>query len=147
MKLTKRAGPSEQTQTILIKLGGSIFTDENSYGTAASFLRNRLRATQKETYVAVVSAQNGTTVFHLDVAVPISQLCSLPKVSARPAASSLKTSPAISRPTQTATRLPATSPLSTTTAPSKWPMPAATSSSAERSGSQVKRISHLSFAA
>jgi len=48
-------------RTVVVKLGGSVLTDENAYARAARFLRDRLHHAPEERYVAVVSAQEGWT--------------------------------------------------------------------------------------
>jgi aspartokinase len=51
-----------EKQTIaVIKLGGSILADAESYSRAAAFLRERHFTSPGERFVVVVSAQNGTT--------------------------------------------------------------------------------------
>jgi aspartate kinase len=48
-------------QTVVIKLGGSIFTGPVSYGRAARFIAERLALYPEENLVVVVSAQSGET--------------------------------------------------------------------------------------
>jgi aspartate kinase len=47
----------------VLKLGGSIFRTDRSYGDAAHFLQTRLALNQDERLVVIVSAQYGTTDF------------------------------------------------------------------------------------
>jgi aspartate kinase len=47
--------------TVVVKLGGSVLTNETAFAHAARFLRDRLRQAPEERYVAVVSAQEGWT--------------------------------------------------------------------------------------
>lgn len=54
-------GCCETPAVVVVKLGGSVLTDENAFARAACFLRDRLRAAPGERYVAVVSAQEGWT--------------------------------------------------------------------------------------
>ena len=49
------------TRAVVVKLGGSVLTDEGAFARAARFLRDRLREAPGERYVAVVSAQEGWT--------------------------------------------------------------------------------------
>lgn len=46
---------------VVIKLGGSVLTDENSYRDAARFLARRLHKCSREQFVVVVSARKGVT--------------------------------------------------------------------------------------
>jgi len=46
---------------VVVKLGGSVLTDENAFARTAHFLRERLKSAPDERYVAVVSAQEGWT--------------------------------------------------------------------------------------
>jgi len=48
-------------RAVVVKLGGSVLTDEGAYARAAGFLRGRLREEPGERCVAVVSAQEGWT--------------------------------------------------------------------------------------
>jgi aspartate kinase len=48
-------------QIVVLKIGGSILANTESYSRAASFLRERHLTSPGERYVVVVSAQNGTT--------------------------------------------------------------------------------------
>ena len=47
--------------TVVVKLGGSVLTDDNAFARAARFLCERVRRARGESYVAVVSAQEGWT--------------------------------------------------------------------------------------
>lgn len=47
--------------TVVVKLGGSVLTDESAFARAARFLCGRLRSAPEERYVVVVSAQEGWT--------------------------------------------------------------------------------------
>lgn len=51
----------QYANTVVLKLGGSIFTDAEAYRKAASFILDRLRSGGDERYLVVVSAQDGTT--------------------------------------------------------------------------------------
>jgi aspartate kinase len=51
----------EGYQTVVLKIGGSIFTDGESYKRAAQFLQRRRNSAPYEKIVVVVSAQNGAT--------------------------------------------------------------------------------------
>jgi len=46
---------------VVVKLGGSVLTDERAFARAARYLRDRLHQAPEERYVAVVSAQEGWT--------------------------------------------------------------------------------------
>jgi aspartate kinase len=48
-------------QTVVLKIGGSVFTDVESYKRAALFLQRRRHSAPYEKIVVVVSAQNGAT--------------------------------------------------------------------------------------
>ena len=48
-------------RTVVVKLGGSILTDESAFARAAGFLRDRMKHGPEERCVAVVSAQEGWT--------------------------------------------------------------------------------------
>jgi aspartate kinase len=52
---------SEKQTIAVVKLGGSILANAESYSRAAAFLRERLSMSPGERYMVVVSAQNGTT--------------------------------------------------------------------------------------
>ncbi len=52
---------SSRERILVIKLGGSILFDDNSYREAARFLVRRLRTSSQERIVVVVSARKGTT--------------------------------------------------------------------------------------
>ena len=57
-------GASEECggcRAVVVKLGGSVLTEEGAFARAARFLRERLDAAPGERYVAVVSAQEGWT--------------------------------------------------------------------------------------
>jgi aspartate kinase len=51
----------ENSCIVVIKLGGSVLPDEDSYGQAARFLVRRLHKCSQERFVVVVSAQDGHT--------------------------------------------------------------------------------------
>src|SRR6266849_10793388 len=48
-------------RVVVIKLGGSVLTDDESYRKAARFVVRRLHRCAEERFLIVVSAQNGTT--------------------------------------------------------------------------------------
>jgi aspartokinase len=54
-------GRCENSCIVVIKLGGSVLPDEESYRRAARFLVRRLHTCSRERFVVVVSAQNGHT--------------------------------------------------------------------------------------
>jgi aspartate kinase len=54
-------GKCENSCIVVIKLGGSVLSDEDSYRQAARFLVRRLHKCSRERFVVVVSAQNGHT--------------------------------------------------------------------------------------
>jgi aspartate kinase len=54
-------GKCENSCIVVIKLGGSVLFDEDSYRQAARFLVRRLHKCSRERFVVVVSAQNGHT--------------------------------------------------------------------------------------
>ena len=49
------------SETVVIKIGGSVLTDATAYPRAAEFVRQRLRESPRLRIVAVVSAENGLT--------------------------------------------------------------------------------------
>jgi aspartate kinase len=49
------------SSVVVVKLGGSVLSGESDYGRAADFLCRRLATTPDERFVAVVSAQEGST--------------------------------------------------------------------------------------
>jgi aspartokinase len=50
-----------ERRIVVLKIGGSIFTEDDAYRRADEFVRNRFEAAADERCVVVVSAQNGTT--------------------------------------------------------------------------------------
>jgi aspartate kinase len=56
-----RGTRGDKKQTVVLKIGGSIIANAESYSRAASFLRELVSTSPGERYVVVVSAQNGTT--------------------------------------------------------------------------------------
>jgi aspartate kinase len=54
-------GSCNSSQIVVVKLGGSILVDEDSYREAARFLVRRLHNCSRERFVVVVSAQKGVT--------------------------------------------------------------------------------------
>jgi aspartate kinase len=52
---------SAVSQTVVVKLGGSIFVSDDSYREAAAFFVGRLRKCVQDRFLAVVSARNGLT--------------------------------------------------------------------------------------
>jgi aspartate kinase len=48
-------------KTVVIKLGGSVLVDANSYGQGARFIARRLHSSAEERFLVVVSAQEGFT--------------------------------------------------------------------------------------
>lgn len=56
-----RAGSSECSRVVVMKLGGSIFNGPISYRRAARFIGARVEANPEENFAVVVSAQNGET--------------------------------------------------------------------------------------
>jgi aspartate kinase len=51
----------ESSRVVVVKLGGSVLTDAESYGEAARFLVRRLHKCSQERFVVVVSARKGVT--------------------------------------------------------------------------------------
>src|SRR3984893_12212148 len=56
-----RVGSCSLRKTVVIKLGGSVLVDADSYAEASRFIERRLHGCAEESFVVVVSAQEGLT--------------------------------------------------------------------------------------